>query len=216
MIQLFYKLVKYEFNIDFLEQQLADLSNIDKTEYLTYVMNEFEKRPIQVWQNIIHHEVFHNANNEDTCLQFGSYGIMMDDPDFDETTQYFILNHNLNDFIRQCERIKKYLIQQGDKALSDTIKKNISKGKDSYSHREHIWANIYKADANIEKLKSPEEWRIERGEHCRNLFFTCTNYKNAKCKKPPTLKELKNVIELLKDYPEAQKIAINNKEQLEI
>ena len=85
----------------------------------------------------------------------------------------------------------------------------------TYSHREHILANKFKAKANIEKEKTASEWKAERGNNAYINYYTLNEGKNAKNYKAPTVKELTNVIEMLKDYPEAQKIAINNKEQLE-
>lgn len=85
----------------------------------------------------------------------------------------------------------------------------------TYSHREHILANKFKAKVNIEKEKTASEWKAERGNNAKNQYYTVIYSKNAKNYKAPTVKELKNVIELLEDFPEAQKIAINNKEQLE-
>jgi hypothetical protein len=83
----------------------------------------------------------------------------------------------------------------------------------TYSHRVHILANQYKAKLGIEKEKKASEWQTERGNDAKNNYYTL--HKRSVSYREVTVKELKNVIEFLKDYPEAQKIAINNLDQLE-
>jgi hypothetical protein len=79
--------------------------------------------------------------------------------------------------------------------------------KEVYSHREYILANQYKHKLGIEPFKHSNDWAKERGDKARQKFYTLTE--NSTKYKPPTIDELTNVIELLKDFPEAQKIAIN-------
>ena len=82
-----------------------------------------------------------------------------------------------------------------------------------YTHREYILANIYKAKAGIESEKTAKQWKEERGAKGYQQYYTLL--KMGKNYKPPTVEELTNVIELLKHFPEAQKIAINKKEELQ-
>jgi hypothetical protein len=81
------------------------------------------------------------------------------------------------------------------------------------SHREYILAYAYKVQAGIEIAKSALDWKTERGEKARQSYYT-TNRK-SKNYKEPSVKELSKVIELLQGFPEAQKIAINNKASFE-
>lgn len=94
--------------------------------------------------------------------------------------------------------------------LATRFKKYLAHGH--YSHREIIFANKIKAQAGIEKEKTAEDWRKERGEKARQQFYT-TGY--SKNQKPITLEEAKNVKKIVAGCPEAEHIIINIIDNLE-
>lgn len=127
-------------------------------------------------------------------------------------------------FLKELDNVKselgrnKLTSQQEDAFLvwmeaADFQAKSVIKKPDRYSHREHILANQYKAELDIEDFKHSGDWKNERGEKARQALYTLSE--KSKNYKPPTIEELTKVIELLKDYPEAQKIAINKKAKLQ-
>ena len=81
-----------------------------------------------------------------------------------------------------------------------------AKEETPYSHREIMIAHEYKRKAKIAENKTANDWKKERGNACYNDYYTLQpgtkNLKNPY--KKPTPKELKNVIEILIDYPELQ------------
>ena len=138
--------------------------------------------------------------------------------------QFLRKGGNKADFLNEIDKVKKQIPtgkltrQQEDAFMcwmeaADYRAKSEMKEPDKYTHREHIIANQYKAKLDIEPFKHTNEWKKERGEKARQALYTLSE--TSKKYKPPTIKELANVIELLKDFPEAQTIAINKKAELE-
>jgi hypothetical protein len=124
-----------------------------------------------------------------------------------ETEEHLInanRERNLLDFIKfEIERHKRR-------------QKNIIQPETNATHREVIIAYNYKVEAGIAEPQKATYWLHERGKNARIQAYTATKgNKNNKKYKPPTPNELKTVIELLKDYPPAQKIAINKLSELE-
>lgn len=87
------------------------------------------------------------------------------------------------------------------------------KDKPIDSHREIIIAHGFKVKAAIETDKTALQWKNERGEKARQQYYT--TLKQSENYKEPTIRELSKVIELLKDFPTAQKMAINKHAELE-
>jgi hypothetical protein len=112
--------------------------------------------------------------------------------------------------LKQLQKKYSTLFKDFEKNCSLELPANNHK---TYSHRVHILANQYKAYLDIEPFKHTIDWNKERGEKARQAAYTLSE--TSKNYKPPTIEELMNVIEFLKDFPEAQKFAINKKEQLE-
>ncbi len=81
------------------------------------------------------------------------------------------------------------------------------------SHREIIIAHSFKVKAGIKTDKTASQWKNERGEKARQQYYT--TLKQSENYKEPTRQELSKVIELLKDFPTAQKMAINKHAELE-
>jgi hypothetical protein len=104
-----------------------------------------------------------------------------------------------------------------DRILQLRIDEIKGSGQADYSHREHILANKFKAQAGIEPEKTAADWAKERGERARQLFSTIVYSKNAKRYQPISLEEINNVIQLLKSegHPQAAKLAINKKDEIE-
>lgn len=74
------------------------------------------------------------------------------------------------------------------------------------THREIILAYNFKVEAGLEQPRTAGDWKKERGYKAYQQYYTVSyGTKN----KPATEKELKKVIELLNDFPTAQKVAIN-------
>lgn len=92
-------------------------------------------------------------------------------------------------------------------------KKEALEKVNDFSHREIIIAHFFKYKAGIENDKTAPQWKQERGEKARQSFYT--TLKQSKNYKPHTIEELSKVIELLKEFPTAQKMAINKKAELE-
>ncbi len=61
--------------------------------------------------------------------------------------------------------------------------------------------------------KTPAKWKDERGEKARQQYYI--TLKQSENYKEPTKQELLKVIDLLKDFPAAQKMAINKHAELE-
>lgn len=114
------------------------------------------------------------------------------------------------------EQVKKYprLFATFDKCehnLPDQQTDTVS--EKAASHREIIIAHSFKYKAGLEDDKTAAQWKTERGEKARQSFYTTlTQSENYKA---PTLNELTKVIELLTNFPAAQKMAINKKAEIE-
>jgi hypothetical protein len=81
------------------------------------------------------------------------------------------------------------------------------------SHREFIIAHNFKVKARIADAKTAAQWKTERGEKARQAYYT--TLKQSDNYKPVTIKELQNIISLLNDFPQVQKMAINDLEALQ-
>ncbi len=100
----------------------------------------------------------------------------------------------------------------------DSLDQEENSKKDyEYTHREIMIAHSFKVDAKTAEHKTANQWKQERGNACYNDFYTLqprtTNKQNPY--KAPTKKELQNVVEMLKEDPSAQRLAINKLEQLQ-
>lgn len=102
------------------------------------------------------------------------------------------------DYLRLCELRDN---------LNAGIKVNLSDNNNTYTHREVIIAHEYKRKAKIEDPKTGNDWKKERGNGCYLAYYTLQKGTENKANpyKEPTLKELNNVLELLKDFPQLQK-----------
>lgn len=116
---LFLDLCRNSFEITFLENQLSEFENEkDRIMYINYIMNEFEKKQIYDWMRTI--EIYNETGKlygyDDLSSELGTFGFYIVDPNeeisFNETTYGMKLEMCLNDFIRQCKRLLKYLKQQ--------------------------------------------------------------------------------------------------------
>ncbi len=123
MEPLFYELIKNYFQIHVLETQLSGFSiQSKKKEYLNFVMNEFEKKSILIWIRILG---IYNKNGKVygyDDFDMGTFEFYINNPDelsFDETTFGMNIKMNLNDFIRQCERLLKYPTPQQTKTITE-------------------------------------------------------------------------------------------------
>jgi hypothetical protein len=72
-----------------------------------------------------------------------------------------------------------------------------------YSIREQMIAHRFRAEAKIEKAKDRDDWVKEFGQSGSNAYSTL----NGKKKREPDIKEMRNVIELLSPFPDAQNLA---------
>lgn len=76
------------------------------------------------------------------------------------------------------------------------------------THRETILAHNFLIEAKLADFKTSTQWETEGGAKRKQAFYTLdTN--NKKKYRGPNQKELETAIKLLKEYPAAQKIAIN-------
>ncbi len=114
---------------------------------------------------------------------------------------------NLND---KYSRLKMYF----DNYLKEGYRSSQKNDAESeVSHREIIIAHSFKVKAGIKTDKTASQWKNERGEKARQQYYT--TLKQSENYKEPTRQELSKVIELLKDFPTAQKMAINKHAELE-
>jgi hypothetical protein len=81
------------------------------------------------------------------------------------------------------------------------------------THREIILAHIYKVKAGLETERTAAQWKAERGDKAKQAYYTLLkqsqNYKELR------KGELKNVVDLLKEFPEALKLAVKDLDEIE-
>jgi hypothetical protein len=111
-------------------------------------------------------------------------------------------DHDISNMI-EADRQKIY--------FQNLLERFATPADDGISHRVHIMVNQFKAQAGIEEKKTPQEWRAERGNKANQAYYTLNYSKNYKA---PKEKELNTVIDLLKDFPNAQKLAINKRDEI--
>jgi hypothetical protein len=81
------------------------------------------------------------------------------------------------------------------------------------SHREIILAHNYKVKAGLETERTAAQWKAERGDKAKQAYYTLL--KQSKNYKVLRRDEIKNVVDLLKEFPEAQKLAARDLEELQ-
>lgn len=93
-------------------------------------------------------------------------------------------------------------------ASADRFLNYLQKQEIRATHREIILVHNLLIEANLAEFKTSTQWESEGGAKRKQAFYTLdTN--NKKKYRPPNKTELENAIERLKEYPAAQKIAIN-------
>lgn len=81
------------------------------------------------------------------------------------------------------------------------------------SHREIILAHNYKVKAGLEAERTAAHWKTERGDKAKQAYYTLL--KQSKNYNKPRREEIKNVVELLKEFPEALKLAVKDLDEIE-
>jgi hypothetical protein len=110
---------------------------------------------------------------------------------YDDNIYYFLRGKALAEFI-------------------DYLEEELNQPAEDYTHREYIIAHNFKVDAGLSEPKTPTEHGKEAGGRRKNLAYTLINMGEYRKKyKPPTAKELANVILMLENYPTARQAAIN-------
>jgi len=195
MIHLFYELCQNHFEINFLEDQLQEFETEQEAiMYLNYCMNEFEKKPIDIWMRTIdhHNQIGKIYGYDDLSLELGTFGFYITDPDeevsFNETTYGMKLEMTLHDFIRQCERLLKYHKHQQNKIKREGL-----------SLPQIAIIHVYNGN-QITRVNGDEIAKQHNHTSGEKLFQHYSFYSSATNRKgkptPCTPKRLKNKIDL--------------------
>lgn len=82
----------------------------------------------------------------------------------------------------------------------------------SFTHRIVLISNDYKVKARLAKPYTRKELLDVSSQRYKNSFTLIPKHKEYRA---PNIEELRKVIEILREFPEAQKMAINDLDQLE-
>ena len=196
--------------------------------YLCYEMGEFEYGSYDFW---IYSKDFHLEIAEKLApaekLAYLDRMITKMRVGKNEDLEHWHKLMSDNTFLKNNYKVRTAFYEDAEKSIERVIetielrKKDFERciketTTDQPTHREVIIAYNYKVEAGIAEPQKATYWLNERGNNAKIQAYTATkgNKNNTKYK-PPTEKELKTVIELLKDCPTAQKIAINKLAELE-
>ncbi len=142
----------------------------------------------------------------------------------DSPFQYLDLFRNAPYFETYCRRAYKFWEnKQGGEGWKERLSKILldfdkTKPEQTATHREMMLAYNYKIKVGKAEFKSSTDWFNEGGQGRKEAFYnTDPNSKNPGKNKyiKPKIKELKKVVELLNDCPEAKFLAINDLDQLQ-
>jgi hypothetical protein len=124
---------------------------------------------------------------------------------FFEQHEHKLATLDVNTLLHPPKRYNDLDCDELDREMLELILRGIgyAQAGQQPTHREMIICNQYKHQVDIEERKTAEQWFSERGSAAKKFFYDLQ-------KKEPSIKELKTVIILLQEWPEAQKVAINN------